>query len=142
VDKTTQLVTQLQESTQSCLKSVQDQSAHVKEAIDKANASLQQYGDQEAARDTIIATVREELDRIKDTLPKMMDQQKESQNALLNELQQEVRSLKNLLGTRNSATASTLLAGITPGKPSIPAWQLATTSTATEPTKEAAPESQ
>lgn len=52
----------------------------------------------------------------------MIEKDKESQNQSLNELQQELKSLKALLINR-PATSSTPVSSLL-GRPSIPAWQL------------------
>lgn len=54
----------------------------------------------------------------------MIEKNKESQNQSLNELQQELKSLKALLLNR-PATSSTPVSSLPLlGRPSIPAWQL------------------
>ena len=56
----------------------------------------------------------------------MIEKNKESQNQSLNELQQELKSLKALLLNRGTAISSTPVSSLPLlGKPSIPAWQLA-----------------
>ena len=57
----------------------------------------------------------------------MIEKNKESQNQSLNEMQQELKSLKALLLNRGPTTSS-IPASPLPllgGRPSIPAWQLA-----------------
>ena len=57
----------------------------------------------------------------------MIEKNKESQNQSLNELQQELKSLKALLLNR-PATSSTPVSSLPLlGRPSIPAWQLGST---------------
>ena len=55
----------------------------------------------------------------------MIEKNKETQSQSLAELQQELKSLKALLLTRGPSAPSTPLIP-TGGRPSIPAWQLAT----------------
>ncbi len=59
----------------------------------------------------------------------MIEKNKESHNQSLAELQQELRSLKALLLSRGPGISTGPSTPILPGKPSIPAWQLAGGST-------------
>ncbi len=69
-----------------------------------------------------------------------MDKSKDSQKQSLAELQQELKSLKALLLSRGPALASSPSSSPipAPGRPSIPAWQLAgagdTSNSTTSPT--------
>jgi peroxin-14 len=55
----------------------------------------------------------------------MIEKNKESQNQSLNDLQQELKSLKALLLNRGPATSATPVSPLPLlGRPSIPAWQL------------------
>lgn len=55
----------------------------------------------------------------------MIEKNKECHNQSLAELQQELRSLKALLLSRGPGISTGSSTPILPGKPSIPAWQLA-----------------
>ena len=56
----------------------------------------------------------------------MMDKSKEAHTQSLTELQQEIKSLKTLMLNRGGPMTPTgVSAPVLPGKPSIPAWQLA-----------------
>jgi peroxin-14 len=64
----------------------------------------------------------------------MIEKNKESQNQSLVELQQELKSLKALLLSRGPTVSSTPSSPMPLlGRPSIPAWQLATTPGPTTP---------
>ncbi len=100
-------------------------------------------GEQKAKDD--LREIRQEVDVIRQMVPtvrilawhatigahcrQMMEKNKENSNAALLELQQELKSLKTLLGGANSRTVSTAslptasLPGLS-GRPSIPSWQL------------------
>jgi hypothetical protein len=96
--------------------------------------------------------IREEVTNIREMLPKvhidfyrsnnssdsrmqMIEKNKESQNQSLAELQQELKSLKALLLSRGSTTSSTPASPLPIlGRPSIPAWQLASSPSANQST--------
>ncbi|KAF8641043.1 hypothetical protein AX17_000687 [Amanita inopinata Kibby_2008] len=68
--------------------------------------------------------MRDEINNIREMLPKMIEKNKESHNQSLAELQQELKSLKALLLNRGPSTSSTPSSPPVLGRPSIPAWQL------------------
>lgn len=55
----------------------------------------------------------------------MIEKTKESQMQSMAELQQELKSLKALLLSRGPSISNGASTPLLPGKPSIPAWQLA-----------------
>lgn len=71
----------------------------------------------------------------------MIEKNKESQNQSLAELQQELKSLKALLLSRGPATSATPSSPLPIfGRPSIPAWQLASSPAANQPTQPSSPQ--
>ncbi|RKP04385.1 peroxisomal membrane anchor protein conserved region-domain-containing protein [Thamnocephalis sphaerospora] len=110
------------------------------ELLEKTRKSLEELGEREEKREKELRQVSEELDRVRDALPKILQQSKDAQSVALNDLQAEIKSLKGLLasrgrvgaetGSETSSPASSVGAlgsifGNSTGRPTIPAWQLA-----------------
>ncbi|KAI0051777.1 hypothetical protein FA95DRAFT_1485012 [Auriscalpium vulgare] len=135
------------DAAEAILRDIQAETAAVKtavvaqqEKVDKAtadvDAAVQQMRDGEIKTRDEMREIREEVNNIRDMLPKMIDKNKEVQAQSLAELQQELKSLKALLLSRGP----TLSNATTPSlpsfshRPSIPAWQLAGSSSTAVPT--------
>ncbi|KAG6878378.1 hypothetical protein C0993_007560 [Termitomyces sp. T159_Od127] len=126
------------DAAEALLKEIQTESAAVrkaveeqKEVIDRTTANVEAVVSEmrEAEHKTRdeMREIREEINNIREMLPKMINKNKESQTQSLSELQQELKSLKALLLSRGpSSIPSSPLPAL--GRPSIPAWQLAGTS--------------
>ncbi|PBK77281.1 hypothetical protein ARMSODRAFT_992371 [Armillaria solidipes] len=126
------------DAAEALLKEIQAETALVraaveeqKEKVDKTTKDIElvvteMRGSELKTRDEM-REIRDEVNTIREMLPKMIDRNKEAQAQSLAELQQELKSLKALLLSRGSmsisSSPSTPLP--TPGRPSIPAWQLA-----------------
>ncbi|KAK0233161.1 hypothetical protein IW262DRAFT_1470284 [Armillaria fumosa] len=126
------------DAAEALLKDIQAETALVraaveeqKEKVDKTTKDIEQVvtemrGSELKTRDEM-REIRDEVNTIREMLPKMIDRNKEAQAQSLAELQQELKSLKALLLSRGSmyisSSPSTPIP--TPGRPSIPAWQLA-----------------
>ncbi|KAG5716930.1 hypothetical protein E4T56_gene7492, partial [Termitomyces sp. T112] len=126
------------DAAEALLKEIQSESAAVrkaveeqKEVIDRTTANVETVvvemrEAQHKTRDEM-REIRDEVNNIREMLPKMINKNKESQTQSLSELQQELKSLKALLLSRGpSSIPSSPLPAL--GRPSIPAWQLAGTS--------------
>ncbi|KII93575.1 hypothetical protein PLICRDRAFT_49617 [Plicaturopsis crispa FD-325 SS-3] len=126
------------DAAEALLKEIQAETAAVRSAVDEQKEKVDKTtADVEAAvkemREGEVKTrdemreVREEVNNIRDMLPKMIEKTKDSQNQSLAELQQELKSLKALLLSRGPTISSSPSSPLPPltGRPSIPAWQLA-----------------
>ncbi|RPD64936.1 hypothetical protein L227DRAFT_519553 [Lentinus tigrinus ALCF2SS1-6] len=124
------------DAAEALLKEIQAETAAVRTAVEEQNEKVAKVTqDVEDAvkdmRDNEIKTrdemreVREEVNNVREMLPKMIEKNKESHNQSLAELQQELKSLKALLLSRGPSMSTGPSTPILPGKPSIPAWQLA-----------------
>ncbi|KAJ7181737.1 hypothetical protein C8R43DRAFT_1055509 [Mycena crocata] len=127
------------DAAEALLKEIQAESAAVraaveaqKEQIDQTtkhvDAMVQEVHDGEAKTRDEMREIREEVNSIREMLPKMIERNKESQTQSLAELQHELKSLKALLLSRGPTIPSSSLPSSPlplPGRPSIPAWQLA-----------------
>ena len=96
-----------------------------------------------------ITLIKNEVEELKSTFPKLVEKTRENQSNMLNQIQSEIKSLKSLLlnrrpmdstspltaltssfapnpsNTTTASSSSSVLAGVHFGKPSIPAWQIA-----------------
>ncbi|KAF5313964.1 hypothetical protein D9611_006860 [Ephemerocybe angulata] len=120
------LLKEIKAETASVRAAVEEQKARVDQTTeDVQNAVAEMREGENKTRDEL-REVREEVNNIREMLPKMIEKNKESQTQSLGELQQELKSLKALLLSRGPTTASTPSTPLPMlGRPSIPAWQLA-----------------
>jgi len=142
---------------------IEEQSLSVKQSLDTLNAVLEDLKQQEIKRDVEIKSLREEIDTVKDLIPKILEKSKDTQTQSLLELQQELKSLKSLILNRRTTTPTISINDMgvggattsnsqapttsptslvspssfsnvtTGGRPSIPAWQLGNTDTSKDP---------
>ncbi|KAG7450443.1 uncharacterized protein BT62DRAFT_1001265 [Guyanagaster necrorhizus] len=125
------------DAAEALLKEIQAETALVraaveeqKEKVDKTTKDIElvvteMRGSELKTRDEM-REIRDEVNTIREMLPKMIDRNKDSQTQSLAELQQELKSLKALLLSRGPSISSSPSSPLpTPGRPSIPAWQLA-----------------
>ncbi|KAI0652231.1 peroxisomal membrane anchor protein conserved region-domain-containing protein [Trametes meyenii] len=123
------------DAAEALLKEIQAETAAVRVAVEEQNAKVVKVTEdvENAVRDMRegevrtkdeMREIREEVNTVREMLPKMIEKNKESQNQSLAELQQELKSLKALLLSRGPSMSAVPGTPILPGKPSIPAWQL------------------
>jgi len=104
------------------------QRERVAAVVGEIESTVQEMKESDGRYKDQLREIREEVDVIRDMVPKMLEKNKEGSNASLLELQQELKSLRTLLV--NSTTrplgsgGPTLPAGSV--RPTIPAWQLST----------------
>ncbi|KAL6310008.1 peroxisomal membrane anchor protein conserved region-domain-containing protein [Sparassis latifolia] len=124
------------DAAEALLKEIQEEAAAVRVAVEEQNAKVEKatqdvehvvkdMREGEMKTRDEMREIREEVNNVREMLPKMMEKNKESQAQSMAELQQELKSLKALLLSRGPSAPSGLSTPILPGKPSIPAWQLA-----------------
>ncbi|KAF8633657.1 hypothetical protein AX15_001306 [Amanita polypyramis BW_CC] len=123
------------------LKEIQAESAAVRTAVEEQQAAIDkttkdvqaivvemQEGEQKT-RDEM-REIRDEVNNIREMLPKLIEKNKESHNQSLGELQQELKSLKALLLNRGPSISNTPSSPLPiVGRPTIPSWQLAANGT-------------
>ena len=85
----------------------------------------------EKEREDTLKNLQEEIEGIKSLIPKMMEKQKDAHVGLIQDLQNEISSLKSLLsnrkiiaGQKESLEAPGGAMNLISGKKGIPAWQL------------------
>jgi len=112
---------------------VDEQKAQVDKAAEEIASVVKEVREGEQRNREEWKEVREEVENIKEMLPKMLEKHQQSQSLTLAELQAELKSLKVLLLSRrqDNSTPGSPVPGFvgSSGRPSIPAWQLATPST-------------
>ncbi|KAF5313193.1 hypothetical protein D9619_003231 [Psilocybe cf. subviscida] len=130
------------DAAEALLKEIQSETAAIKSAVEEQKEKIDQTTDDVKAvvvemragetktRDEM-REIRDEVTNIREMLPKMIEKNKESQNMSLAELQQELKSLKALLLSRGPTTSTPASPLPLTGRPSIPAWQLASSPSTT-----------
>ncbi|KAI0330545.1 hypothetical protein GY45DRAFT_1323486 [Cubamyces sp. BRFM 1775] len=119
------LLKEIQAETAAVRVAVEEQNEKVLKVTEDVESAVKDMRDSEARTRDEMREIREEVNTVREMLPKLIDKNKESQNQSLAELQQELKSLKALLLSRGPGTSAGPSTPILPGKPSIPAWQLA-----------------
>ncbi|KAI0704949.1 hypothetical protein BC835DRAFT_1403872 [Cytidiella melzeri] len=122
------LLKEIQAETSAVRAAVEEQREKIDKTTSDVDAAVKEMREGESKTREELASIREEVNTVRDMLPKMIDKSKESHTQSLLELQQELKSLKTLLLSRGgSVTPSGVSTPVLPGKPSIPAWQLSGT---------------
>ncbi|GJJ08774.1 hypothetical protein Clacol_002993 [Clathrus columnatus] len=123
------LLKELQEETKAVRVASENQQARIEQTTSEVDAAVKEMRENEARTRNEMREIRQEIDTIQDMLPKMLEKNKESQAQSLGELQQELKSLKTLLLSRGPSVSGVATPPFpAPGRPSIPAWQLASSS--------------
>ncbi|KAH9486872.1 Peroxisomal membrane protein PER10 [Psilocybe cubensis] len=122
------LLKEIQNETAAVRAAVEEQKDRIDQTTEDVKAVVVELRDGESKTRDEMREIREEVNNIREMLPKMIEKNKESQNQSLAELQQELKSLKALLLSRAPTSATSTPSSPLPllGRPSIPAWQLAT----------------
>ncbi|KAG1755208.1 uncharacterized protein EDB91DRAFT_1326114 [Suillus paluster] len=122
------LLKEIQAETEAVKSAVYEQNERVDKVTKDVEAVVVEMREGESKTRDEMREIRDEVENIREMLPKMIEKNKESQKESLAELQQELKSLKALLLSRGSApltsSPSTPIPSLA-GRPSIPAWQLA-----------------
>ncbi|KAJ4486233.1 hypothetical protein J3R30DRAFT_3820487 [Lentinula aciculospora] len=131
-DAAENLLKEIQSETTAVKQAVEDQKEKVDKTTKDVEAVVSEMRNAEAKARDEMREIREEINTIRDMLPKMIEKNKDAQTQSLAELQQELKSLKALLLSRPT------MSGTPPpppmvGRPSIPAWQLASSTNSSNP---------
>jgi peroxin-14 len=105
---------------------------HVKESTSAVQEEVASMKLAEKEREDTLKNLQDEIEGIKSLIPKMMEKQKDAHVGLIQDLQNEVSSLKSLLSNRkiisgqkeSSDSSSGGALNLISGKKGIPAWQL------------------
>ncbi|KAI8814711.1 peroxisomal membrane anchor protein conserved region-domain-containing protein [Cladochytrium replicatum] len=90
----------VQNETQAVSKQVSENALQVGSQIESIQKYLEELKEMDEKRDDEVRRIRDDVDSIKLMIPKMLEKSKESQNSALSDLQNELKSLKNLLLNR------------------------------------------
>ncbi|KAG0222553.1 peroxisomal membrane protein pex14 [Actinomortierella wolfii] len=120
-DEIEKQLSEVKDSTSAVAKNVEEQTAHVKETLESMTGVLDGMKTNDDKREQELAGLKTDIENIKTLIPKLMEKNKESQSAVLNELQSEIKSLKSLLLNRRAPGTMTPGAA-TPGAGATPAW--------------------
>ncbi|KAH8998971.1 peroxisomal membrane anchor protein conserved region-domain-containing protein [Lactarius hatsudake] len=123
------LLKEIRAETSAVKTAVENQQEKVDKATADVEAAVQQMREGESRARDEMREIREEVNNIREMLPKMIEKNKEAQTQSLGELQQDLKSLKTLLLSRTPSTATPAppLPNFPP-RPSIPLWQLSDSS--------------
>ncbi|KAH9175358.1 hypothetical protein EDB89DRAFT_1847846 [Lactarius sanguifluus] len=123
------LLKEIRAETSAVKTAVESQQEKVDKATADVEAAVQQMREGESRGRDEMREIREEVNNIREMLPKMIEKNKEAQTQSLGELQQDLKSLKTLLLSRTPSTATPAppLPNFPP-RPSIPLWQLSDSS--------------
>jgi peroxin-14 len=138
---------EIQAQTSAVRTAVEEQREKLDKTTTEVDAVVKEMKEGEIKTREELTAIREEVNNVRDMLPKvcsdrsrnysrlilssllyiqMIDKSKEAHNQSLMELQQEIKSLRTLMLSRGgSMTPTGVSTPVLPGKPSIPAWQLA-----------------
>jgi len=119
------LLKEIQSQTEAVRTAVEEQKEKIDKITQDVESVVSEVREGEVRFKDELKEVREEVDNVRDMLPKMLEKNKETQSQSLAELQQEMKSLKALLLSRGPTASVSPLPSFS-GRPSIPAWQLAT----------------
>ncbi|KAF9366298.1 peroxisomal membrane protein pex14 [Mortierella sp. NVP85] len=125
-DEIEKSLAEVKDSTTTVAKNVEDQTAHVKESLESMSAVLDSMKGKDDKREQELVGLKTDIESIKTIIPQLMEKNKESQANVLNDLQNEIKSLKSLLLSRRAPGPGA------PGSPAGPAsgapWSAAYTS--------------
>jgi len=137
--------------TQAAIKLMDEQGDKIKNFMDILTKSLNGLKEADEKRDEEIRTIKNDLENVKTLIPKMIEKSKETNDLVLQDLQNEIKSLKSLIVNRmsinnqSSGSTSSLNEEVKPHevkktnevdssmtqrfsflsqKPAIPAWQM------------------
>ncbi|CAO3687639.1 unnamed protein product [Rhizopus microsporus] len=138
---------EIKDQTNAALTTVASQSKKVDESLASLETVLKDLEESDAKRDEDFKNVKNDIESLKELVPKALERNKEAQNAVLVDLQNEMKSLKSLLLNRRTTPNSLEPASSAPTSPAtdglssrlsatlnaggsrvgIPAWQMAAT---------------
>ncbi|EKM83825.1 hypothetical protein AGABI1DRAFT_117296 [Agaricus bisporus var. burnettii JB137-S8] len=123
------LLKEIQNETTAVRAAVEEQKSKIDRTTQDVEEVVGEMRQNEIRTRDEMREVREEVNNIRDMLPKMIERNKEHHTQSLNELQQEMKSLKALLLNRPTGLPASPNPLLPITRPSIPAWQLASSTT-------------
>ncbi|KAJ3191721.1 peroxisomal membrane protein pex14 [Irineochytrium annulatum] len=100
LDLTNSAISEAKDEAVSIGKKLDAHGEKVGTALDALKTSLQAIRESDERRDTEIKSIREDVEAMKLLVPKILEKAESSQNSVMADLQNEIKSLKNLLLNR------------------------------------------
>ncbi|KAI9010151.1 microbody biogenesis protein peroxin 14 [Hyaloraphidium curvatum] len=100
-------LTAVKDETTSVMKAIDSQATKVNEALSLVETTLKELKEADDKRDEELRSLKDDIENIKNLIPKMIDKGKETQNQVLTDLQTEIKSLKSLLLSRRVGPGGT-----------------------------------
>lgn len=95
---------EIKDQTNTALTTVTSQTKKVDDSITNLETVLKELKEGDAQRDQEFKNVKGDIDALKELVPKTLERNKEAQNAVLVDLQNEMKSLKSLLVSRRATS--------------------------------------
>ncbi|KAL9556471.1 hypothetical protein MBANPS3_001864 [Mucor bainieri] len=95
---------EIKDQTNTALTTVTSQTKKVDDSITSLETVLKELKEGDAQRDQEFKNVKGDIDALKELVPKTLERNKEAQNAVLVDLQNEMKSLKSLLVSRRATS--------------------------------------
>lgn len=131
---------EIKDQTNTALTTVSSQTKKVDDSLSSLETVLKELKEGDEKRDEEFKNVKSDIDALKDLVPKTLERNKESQNAALLDLQNEMKSLKSLFISRASANtnATTTLEQVSsaPATPAVGSTAAAAAPAVSTPTTE------
>ncbi|EPB89038.1 hypothetical protein HMPREF1544_04161 [Mucor circinelloides 1006PhL] len=124
---------EIKDQTNTALTTVTSQTKKVDDSITNLETVLKELKEGDAQRDQEFKNVKGDIDALKELVPKTLERNKEAQNAVLVDLQNEMKSLKSLLVSRRATS------NVVDQVASAPTTSAATTAAPTTPSAVASP---
>ncbi|GAN05370.1 peroxisomal membrane anchor family protein [Mucor ambiguus] len=129
---------EIKDQTNTALTTVTSQTKKVDDSITSLETVLKELKEGDAQRDQEFKNVKGDIDALKELVPKTLERNKEAQNAVLVDLQNEMKSLKSLLVSRRATSNAADQVASVPTTPAATA-ATATPTTPTTPSAVASP---
>lgn len=118
-DEAAALLSSLQNDTNELKKSQDEQQKKVDEVLKEVETVVADVKSQTTRREDEIRSVRNEIDTIRELIPKALDKQKSIQSQALTEISNELKSLKSLLASRGGGRPGTTGVSLSNSTPSL-----------------------
>ncbi|KAI8972489.1 peroxisomal membrane anchor protein conserved region-domain-containing protein [Pilobolus umbonatus] len=137
---------EMKEQNSAALTTIHSQTKKVDGSLESLDKVMKELKEGDQKRDDEFKHIKSDIESLKEVIPKSLERNKEAQTAVIVELQNEMKSLKSLFASRRtvdpvvtpttdlSSRLSATLNGSN-ARAGIPAWQMASTNTPTEPTE-------
>ncbi|KAI9230726.1 MAG: peroxisomal membrane anchor protein conserved region-domain-containing protein [Piptocephalis tieghemiana] len=105
-DRVASSLKKLEDTTGTLQDSLNSREKRVSQSLEEVQDHLSNLKDSDAKRSSEMVHIKEEMLKIQSSLPKLLEQQRDSQKQMISELEGEVRSLKSLLISRSNGSSA------------------------------------